>query len=48
MTTQLAARTFHPLVLLVEDDVDTREMYHMALEFDGCLARTRTSSTRSM
>jgi DNA-binding response OmpR family regulator len=36
MTTQLSARTFHPLVLLVEDDVDTREMYHMALEFDGC------------
>ena len=25
-----------PLVLLLEDDVDTREMYHMALEFDGC------------
>jgi DNA-binding response OmpR family regulator len=26
-----------PLVLLVEDDVDTRDMYHTALEYDGCL-----------
>lgn len=24
-----------PIVLIVEDDVDTREMYHTALEFDG-------------
>jgi DNA-binding response OmpR family regulator len=24
-----------PIVLIVEDDVDTREMYHAALEFDG-------------
>ena len=24
-----------PLVLLIEDDADTRDMYHMGLEFDG-------------
>jgi len=24
-----------PIVLLVEDDADTRELYHAALEFEG-------------
>jgi CheY-like chemotaxis protein len=34
-TSPLASPPVPPIVLIVEDDVDTREMYHAALEFDG-------------
>ncbi len=32
---QPPSQSLPPIVLLVEDDVDTRDMYHTALEFDG-------------
>lgn len=34
-TSPLVSPPAPPIVLIVEDDVDTREMYHAALEFDG-------------
>ena len=37
-----------PVVLLVEDDLDTRDMYHMALEFGGYVVIDAEDGTRAL